>query len=95
MGRTRTGSIKKKTLGVALCLLALATIPYAQSVDVAARDAARRLEEALGDGTARAAPPPVRSTRGREEPTWVNDPYRVFAGIVYQGLWFSWGSKAR
>ena len=83
MGRTRTGSIKKKTFGVALCLLALATIPYAQSADVAARDAALRLEEALGGGTARAAPPPVRSTRGRKEPAWVNDPYRVFSRERY------------
>ena len=58
---------------------------YAQSsdADAAARDAARRLDEALrGGSTAQTAAPP-QTTRGGAEPRWVNDPYSAFSRDRY------------
>jgi hypothetical protein len=79
----------------AVLLIAVNTI-YAQSasnVDAMARDALRRLDDALsGKSTSRSLPaatpvaesaPQVQSTRGGQEPRWVTDPYAAYSRDRY------------
>ena len=84
----------KKTTVIIAALLFTANVIYAQSAGDAgalARDALRRLDEALGGRATVTAnttvntasvvpqnPAPVQPTRGGQEPRWVMDPYAAY-----------------
>jgi len=79
----------KKTAVILAVLLFASHVIYAQSAtsaDALARDALRRLDEALSGKTSAASaantasqnPAPVQSTRGGQEPRWVMDPYAAY-----------------
>jgi len=82
--------MRKKSFILTAVLLFAANVMYAQSAgnaDALARDALRRLDEALsGKSTAAATaasaapqnPAPAQSTRGGQEPRWVMDPYAAY-----------------
>ena len=85
--------IKIKILFAVLIVTSLSVVRtvYAQSAgsaDVLARDALRRLDDALNGKTAAASAAtqspagqnaaPIQSTRGGQEPGWVIDPYAVY-----------------
>jgi len=83
--------MRKKTAGVIAVLFFAANALYAQSAgnaDALARDALRRLDEALSGRTTTISavpqsatpqnPAPVQPTRGGQEPRWVADPYAAY-----------------
>jgi len=77
---------KNKTYALIVVLFFLANAVYAQQsggADAQARDAHRRLDEALGGkafaaNAASQSAAPVQSTRGGQEPRWVIDPYAAY-----------------